>query len=196
MSQSNSNPVVGYNLAVPYLAKVDGRSRKFPKHTRVVVLWRGTTDYGETVRVVDEKEFLKCIEDQDRPIPRSVFLKPDRLAQVLVFGEHTPINQGVEYYKQNLIEMGLLKDGTDSNNAVLFYGKIKNETDKALLIDLADLIEPEWFAKSTIVQRGKLTDRDQHGFEAPLWLLKKKVGEVKAKMFADCRTAIEKRLVT
>ena len=92
--------------------------------------------------------------------------------------------------------MGLLNEEPDNNNPVLFYGKIKNETDKALLIDLADLIEPEWFAKSTIVQRGKLTDRDQHGFEAPLWLLKKKVGEVKAKMFTDCRSAIERRLVT
>tara|TARA_B000000557_G_C20808691_1_gene458899 strand:+ start:659 stop:1138 length:480 start_codon:yes stop_codon:yes gene_type:complete len=159
----------------------------------VVVLWQGTTNYGETVRVVDEDEFLKCIDDQHRPIPRSVFLNPDRIKEVLGWGGAL---QNIDWYKQHLIEMGLLNDGTDGNNPVLFYGKIKNETDKAILIDLADLIEPEWFAKSTIVQRGKLTDRDQHGFEAPLWLLKKKVGEVKAKMFADSRRAIEKRLVT
>ena len=101
-----------------------------------------------------------------------------------------------EGYKERLIEMGLLKDKASENQPVLFYGKVKQETDKAILIDLADLIEPEWFAKSTIIQRGKLTDRDQHGFEAPLWLLKKKVGEVKAKMFADCRRSIERRLVT
>ena len=195
MSQSNSNPVVGYRLAVPYLAKTDGRSRKFPKGTKVIVLWRGTTDYGETVRVVDEDEFLKCIQDQYRPIPRSVFLHPDRVKDVLVIGQETQLPT-TESYKEHLIKMGLLNEEPDNNNPVLFYGKIKNETDKALLIDLADLIEPEWFAKSTIVQRGKLTDRDQHGFEAPLWLLKKKVGEVKAKMFADCRSAIERRLVT
>ena len=129
MSQSNSN----FQLAVPYLAKTDGRSRKFPKGTKVNVLWRGTTNYGDCARVISVEEF---------------------------------------------------------------YGKVKQETDKAFLIDLADLIEPEWFPKSAIVQRGKLTDREQHGFEAPLWILKKKVGEVKAKMFTDCRTAIEKRLVT
>ena len=195
MSQSSSNPVkvklVGH---FPYRAKTDGRSRKFPKGTKVVVLWQGTTDYGETVRVVDEDEFLKCIDDQYRPIPRSVFLHPDRIKEVLGWGQSTL--QNIDWYKENLIKMGLLKGGPDSDNPVLFYGKIKNETDKALLIDLADLIEPEWFAKSTIIQRGKLTDREQHGFEAPLWLLKKKVGEVKAKMFADCRGAIEKRLVT
>lgn len=190
MSQSNSNP----QLTFPYLAKTDGRSSKFPRNTTVVVLWKGTTNYGETVRVVDEKEFLKCIEDQYRPIPRSVFLNPDRIKEVLLW-EHNP-QKNIDWYKEHLIKMGLLNDGSDRDNPVLFYGKIKNETDKALLIDLADLIEPEWFAKSTIVQRGKLTDRDQHGFEAPFWLLKKKVGEVKAKMFADSRGAIEKRLVT
>ena len=69
MNQSNSNP----RLAVPYLAKTDGRSRKFPKGTKVIVLWRGTTDYGETVRVVDEEEFLKCVQDQNRPIPPLFF---------------------------------------------------------------------------------------------------------------------------
>jgi len=190
MSQSNSNP----QLAVPYLAKTDGRSRKFPKGTKVIVLWRGTTDYGETVRVVDEKEFLKCIEDQDRPIPRSVFLHPDRIKDVTVIGQGTQHN--VYFYTHHLKNMRLLTGGPENNVPVLFYGKIKNETDKAILIDLADLIEPEWFAKSTIIQRGKLTDREQHGFEAPLWLLKKKVGEVKAKMFSDSRSAIEKRLVT
>ena len=192
MNQSNSKP----QLAVPYLAKTDGRSRKFPKHTRVVVLWRGTTDYGETVRVVDEKEFLKCIEDQNRPIPRSVFLNPDRLAEVLVFGHHTLKHQTVEYYKQHLIQMGLIKDKASENQPVLFYGKVKQETGGAILIALADLAKPEWFPKSTIIMRGKLTDRNQHGFEAPLWLLKKKVGEVKAKMFVDSRSAIERRLVT
>jgi len=191
MSQSNSKP----QLAFPYLAKTDGRSSKFPKGTKVIVLWRGTTDYGECVRVISEEEFVKCIQDPHRPIPRSVFLHPDRVKDVLVIGQETELRSDGDY-KERLIEMGLLNEGPDNNNPVLFYGKIKNETDKALLIDLADLIEPEWFAKSTIIQRGKLTDRDQHGFEAPLWLLKKKVGEVKAKMFADCRSAIERRLVT
>ena len=190
MSQLNSNP----QLTFPYRAKTDGRSRKFPKHTKVVVLWKGTTNYGETVRVVDEKEFLKCIDSATQPIPRSVFLNPDRIKEVLGWGLNP--ERTLKYYKKHLTEMGLLNDGTDGNNPVLFYGKIKNETDKAILIDLADLTEPEWFAKSTIIQRGKLTDRNQHGFEAPLWLLKKKVGEVKAKMFADSRSAIEKRLVT
>lgn len=191
MSQSNSKP----QLALPYLAKTDGRSRKFPKGTKVIVLWRGTTDYGECVRVISEEEFVKCIQDPHRPVPRSVFLHPDRVKDVLVMGQDTEIRDDGNY-KECLIAMGLLNKEPDNNNPVLFYGKIKNETDKALLIDLADLIEPEWFAKSTIIQRGKLTDRDQHGFEAPLWLLKKKVGEVKAKMFADCRSAIERRLVT
>ena len=192
MSQSNSKP----QLAVPYLAKTDGRSRKFPKGTKVIVLWRGTTDYGECARVICKKEFVKHIHDPTSPMPRSVFLHPDRIKDVLVFGQDSPDMPTAQFCKEHLIKMGLLKGGPDSNNPVLFYGKIKNETDKAILIDLADLIEPEWFAKSTIVQRGKLTDRDQHGFEAPLWLLKKKVGEVKAKMFTDCRSAIERRLVT
>lgn len=191
MSQSNSNP----QLAVPYLAKTDGRSRKFPKGTKVIVLWRGTTDYGECARVISEEEFIKHNRIAGHPIPRTVFLHPDRIKDVLVIGQETELPT-TESYKERLIRMGLLKGGPDSNNPVLFYGKIKNETDKAILIDLADLIEPEWFAKSKIVQRGKLTDREQHGFEAPLWLLKMKVGEVKAKMFADCRGAIEKRLVT
>ena len=63
MSQSNSKP----QLALPYLAKTDGRSSKFPKGTKVIVLWRGTTDYGETVRVVDEEEFLKCFRTKTGP---------------------------------------------------------------------------------------------------------------------------------
>lgn len=194
MSQSNSNPVVGYNFKLPYRAKTDGRSRKFPKGTKVIVLWKGTTDYGDSVRVVDEDEFHKCIQDKHRPIPRSVFLHPDRVKEVLGWG-HNPL-QTTEYYKQNLIEMGLLKDKSSSNSPTLFYGKIKNETEKAILIELANLTEPEWFPKSNIIQRGKLTDRDQHGFEAPLWLLEKKVGDDRAKMFADSRIAIIKRLVT
>ena len=195
MSQSNSNPVVKYRFAVPYLAKTDGRSRKFPKGTKVIVLWRGTTDYGECVRVISEEEFIKHNRIAGHPFPRTVFLHPDRVKDVLVIGQETELPT-TESYKERLIEMGLLKGKRDSNEPVLFYGKIKNETDKAILIDLADLNEPEWFAKSTIVTRGKLTDRDQHGFEAPHWLLEKKVGEVKAKMFADCRSAIERRLVT
>jgi hypothetical protein len=191
MSQSNSKP----QLAVPYLAKTDGRSRKFPKGTKVIVLWRGTTDYGECARVISEEEFIKYHAYSEHPIPRTVFLNPDRIKDVLVIGQETELPT-IEGYKERLIKMGLLNDAPDGDNPVLFYGKIKQETDKAFLIDLADLIEPEWFAKSIITQRGKLTDRDQHGFEAPLWLLKKKVGEVKAKMFADCRSAIERRLVT
>ena len=192
MSQSNSKP----QLALPYLAKTDGRSSKFPKGTKVIVLWRGTTDYGECVRVISEEEFVECLKDPHRPLPRSVFLHQDRVKDVLVMNRDNTEIRADGNYKECLIAMGFLNKEPDNNNPVLFYGKIKNETDKAILIDLADLNEPEWFAKSTIVTRGKLTDRDQHGFEAPLWLLKKKVGEVKAKMFADCRSAIERRLVT
>ena len=191
MSQSNSKP----QLAVPYLAKTDGRSRKFPKGTKVIVLWRGTTDYGDCARVISEEEFIKYHRIAGHPMPRTVLLHPDRIKDVLMIGQETELPT-TEGYKERLIEMGLIKDKASENQPVLFYGKVKKETDKAFLIDLADLIEPEWFPKSAIVQRGKLTDREQHGFEAPLWILKKKVGEVKAKMFADCRTAIEKRLVT
>ena len=87
MSQSNSKP----QLALPYLAKTDGRSSKFPKGTKVIVLWRGTTDYGECVRVISEEEFIKY-RIVGHPIPRTVLLHPDRIKDVLMIGQETERN--------------------------------------------------------------------------------------------------------
>ena len=182
-----------------YPAVLDGKQRKFPAGALVYVLWQGMTDYGESVRVISARDVGEAMIDPKKSL-RSTFVKRDRIVSARPWGQ---TQEGVscdlmseENILPVLVRLGLIKDKASENQPVLFYGKVKQETDKALLIDLADLIEPEWFAKSTIIQRGKLTDRDQHGFEAPLWLLKKKVGEVKAKMFTDCRSAIERRLVT
>ena len=125
MSQSNSKP----QLALPYLAKTDGRSSKFPKGTKVIVLWRGTTDYGECVQVISEEEFVECLKDPHRPLPRSVFPyknMPDRVKDVLVMNRDNTEIRADGNYKFNVSHCdGFLKQGADNNNPVLFYGKIK-----------------------------------------------------------------------
>lgn len=182
-----------------YPAVLDGKQRKFPAGALVYVLWQGMTDYGESVRVISAKDVGEALVDPSKPL-RSTFVKRDRIVAARPWGQ---TQEGVsndlmseENIMPVLVKFGLIKDKASENQSVLFYGRVEQETGRAILIALADLAEPEWFPKSTILMRGKLTDRNQHGFEAPLWLLKKKVGEVKAKMFADSRRAIERRLVT
>jgi hypothetical protein len=47
-----------------------------------------------------------------------------------------------------------------------------------------------------MVERGKLSDRDRHAFELPVWMLKKKIGDDAVNTFQQHQEAIRKRLVT
>lgn len=165
----------------------DGRQRKFPKGEPVIILWRGTTAFGESIRVIALSE----IRD-GKNLGGAKYL---REKHVKYGGFHGLFKAEQDEIESILINDGWLRDVKWENQPCLVYGKVVKETDKGMCLSLANE-EDVWFAKSLMIPRGKLTDRDSHAFEMPLWTVREAIGKPKAVMFLDARPAIEKRLVT
>lgn len=181
-----------------YPAVLDGKQRKFPAGALVYVLWQGMTDYGESVRVISAKDVGEALVNPSKSL-RSTFVKRDRIVSARPWGQ---TREGVpndlmseENIMPVLVKFGLIKDKASDNQAVLFYGQVKKQSAKAWLIESAEQ-EPAWFPVSLTVDRGKMTDRESHGFEAPRWLVEEKLGKDITDIMVQHQSAIEKRLVT
>jgi hypothetical protein len=174
----------------------DGRCQKFKKGDVVIHIWSGTTDYGLSSRVIHEQQFLNAVVTGIHPMPRSQFVKTSHLGVDIGWGVNSSAMITKDEAYQKLVEKGVIVDKEAGNVPVIFYGEVKQETDKAYLINVADLSEPKWFPKSQMVERGKLSDRDRHAFELPVWMLKKKIGDDAVNTFQQHQEAIRKRLVT